>query len=394
MNRSTLDWQQKRRIQGLPTLSALVGPTAVGVREWGRWNASVPRTVLSGLDLTEVARAWFWKVADRLVDLAWDVFREALTSAGSEVRIAQAMTRYDLDQLWIQLPDRKSDRAKLTYLVLTSAVGHFPLNFETVELELGVGSVLVGLCGVVPTDEWPAILLIPRGDAADFRAAIRGWERIAVRVPLLPLAVSVSAAVWNVTAGDSSREIALAREGLVELFSVTATELTEKLLAAGVAEPLPHAAINRLAAEGLDPESAGTFVAAVVESRHTPHALAELEGPHRSAAELFLFDLLERMPETQGLFEPNRPLEFRHGPRSAEADMVALTLKLVIEVDGGYYHLNPEQYRRDRRKDHAYQRHGYWVLRFLAEDVVEASESILVTILDAVALRRGPITPR
>ena len=60
-----------------------------------------------------------------------------------------------------------------------------------------------------------------------------------------------------------------------------------------------------------------------------------------------------------------------------------------MEVDGQHYHLNENQYRRDRRKDWQYQRHGYLVLRFLAEDVVEDLETILNTILDAVAWRRS-----
>ena len=94
------------------------------------------------------------------------------------------------------------------------------------------------------------------------------------------------------------------------------------------------------------------------------------------------------MAETAGRFRANGELEFRHGPRLAEADLIDPVLKLAIEVDGGYYHLNPEQYRRDRRKDHSYQRHGYWVLRFLAEDVVADLEAILTTILEAVAIRR------
>ncbi|WP_010048939.1 DUF559 domain-containing protein [Gemmata obscuriglobus] len=64
-----------------------------------------------------------------------------------------------------------------------------------------------------------------------------------------------------------------------------------------------------------------------------------------------------------------------------------------MEVDGAFYHLNPEQYRRDRRKDHLYQKHGYRVLRFLAEDVVTDLERILNTILEVVAERRGPAQP-
>jgi len=395
MNQTILEWQHGRRIQGLPTLSTLVGPVALGVREWGGWNATVPRSVLTGFNLTEIARTWFAQVADshRLTEWAWDGFHRALANTGIKVQIAPGRTRYDLNQLWNQLPDRTSDASLLMYRVLAVASGPVPLSFETLEQELGVVPLLAGLCGVVPIDEWPAILLIGRGLPDDFHEAIRILKRIAVRIPLLPIAVSVSAEVWKAAAADT-REIALAREGLIELSGVTATELQAKLLVAGVAEPLPHEAIARLAAEGLDSGLAEVFVAAVAESRCTTSAQSEAEGLHRSAAERFLFELLESMPETRGLFEPNRPLEFHHGHRSAEADMVAPWLKLVIEVDGGYYHLNPEQYRRDRRKDHAYQRHGYWVLRFLAEDVVKDSESILSTVLDAVALRRSLTTPR
>ncbi len=59
------------------------------------------------------------------------------------------------------------------------------------------------------------------------------------------------------------------------------------------------------------------------------------------------------------------------------------------------YHLNQQQYRRDRRKDVLYQQHDYFVLRFLAEDVVDDLEAILATILNAVALRRdAPIPAR
>lgn len=63
--------------------------------------------------------------------------------------------------------------------------------------------------------------------------------------------------------------------------------------------------------------------------------------------------------------------------------------RLIIELDGGYYHLQDQTaYRRDRRKDWEYQRHGYLVLRFLSEDVVARLEEILETILAAVAYRR------
>lgn len=68
---------------------------------------------------------------------------------------------------------------------------------------------------------------------------------------------------------------------------------------------------------------------------------------------------------------------------------MAERLNLVVEVDGSYYHLTREQYRRDRRKDVSYQRHGYHVLRFLAEDVVDDLPGVLSAILEAVAYRRA-----
>ena len=117
---------------------------------------------------------------------------------------------------------------------------------------------------------------------------------------------------------------------------------------------------------------AEAFVAAARAVRDpTP---ADIESDFRSVHEAFLFEQLESMPQTAGLFRPNHPLEFRHGHQMAEGDLVAESLKLAVEVDGGFYHLNAEQYRRDRRKDWLYQRHGYLVLRFLAEDVVSDLE--------------------
>ncbi|MBX9584555.1 MAG: endonuclease domain-containing protein, partial [Gemmataceae bacterium] len=120
---------------------------------------------------------------------------------------------------------------------------------------------------------------------------------------------------------------------------------------------------------------------------------ADVADDFRSVHERFLFEQLESLPETAGLFRPNRPLPFRHGPQAAEADLVAEGLKVVVEVDGTHYHLNQPQYRRDRRKDWEYQRHGYLVLRFLAEDVVDDLETILATVLDAVAFRRDRPPP-
>jgi hypothetical protein len=109
----------------------------------------------------------------------------------------------------------------------------------------------------------------------------------------------------------------------------------------------------------------------------------------RSAAERFLYERLESLPETTGLFRVNPVLNFRFGPgRVVEVDLAALSLHLVVEVDGYYHFQDPASYRRDRRKDFELQRHGYLVVRVLAEDVVRRLEEVLDTILAAVASRR------
>jgi Protein of unknown function (DUF559) len=110
----------------------------------------------------------------------------------------------------------------------------------------------------------------------------------------------------------------------------------------------------------------------------------------RSAAERFLFERLESGAETAGLFELNVTLDFYFGSsRWIEVDFAARSMKLAIEVDGYHHFHDPEAFRRDRRKDLELQKHGYLVVRVLAEDVVERLEEVMDTILQAVAFRRA-----
>jgi hypothetical protein len=113
------------------------------------------------------------------------------------------------------------------------------------------------------------------------------------------------------------------------------------------------------------------------------------DDPARSAAERLLFERLESIPETAGLFELNGTLDFRFGPtRLIEVDLVARSLRLAVEVDGYHHFQDPEAYRRDRRKDLELQKHGYLVVRVLADDVVVRFDDVKNTVLAAVAYRR------
>ena len=61
---------------------------------------------------------------------------------------------------------------------------------------------------------------------------------------------------------------------------------------------------------------------------------------------------------------------------------------IAIELDGPQHLDSLEAYRRDRRKDVLLQENGYFVLRFLAEDVGQQLDTVLDAIQRAIAQRR------
>jgi very-short-patch-repair endonuclease len=62
--------------------------------------------------------------------------------------------------------------------------------------------------------------------------------------------------------------------------------------------------------------------------------------------------------------------------------------RVAIELDGRQHLADPVAYRRDRRKDQLLQENGYFVLRFLAEDVGKDLDAVLDGILRVLARRR------
>src|SRR5690606_12229481 len=77
----------------------------------------------------------------------------------------------------------------------------------------------------------------------------------------------------------------------------------------------------------------------------------------RSEAERLLYAALEAHPRLRGRFALNCKLAVPFGRRSfAEVDLLSQELRLAIEVDGAFWHLRPDNYRSDRRKDAVLQR--------------------------------------
>ncbi|MBF0543062.1 MAG: DEAD/DEAH box helicase family protein [Candidatus Riflebacteria bacterium] len=142
--------------------------------------------------------------------------------------------------------------------------------------------------------------------------------------------------------------------------------------------------IRRLICDGVDTPLASLFLH--VARRWNPDA----EGINRarSATEAFLYRRLESLPPTTGKFQLNveLPIAF-DGQGKMEVDLLCSKARLAIELDGPQ-HLNElEAYRRDRRKDELLQENGYFVLRFLSEDVGKHLDHVLDSILRVLTHR-------
>ena len=142
------------------------------------------------------------------------------------------------------------------------------------------------------------------------------------------------------------------------------------------------ASVRRLVMDGVDAPLAGLFV-------HVARPLPpEAEGVARarSASEAFLYRRLQTLPATADRFRLNADLPIAIGTEGRmEVDFLCEELRLVIELDGGQHLSDAEAYRRDRRKDAALQEHGYFVLRFLAEDLGLRLDNVLDTIRRTLA---------
>src|SRR3954469_10170057 len=147
--------------------------------------------------------------------------------------------------------------------------------------------------------------------------------------------------------------------------------------------------VRRLIRDGVDRPLATLFVHAA----RTMTEDAEGAARARSATEAFLHRRLDTLTETKGRFRLNvaLPIPF-DGFGTLEVDLLCADARVAVELDGGQHLADPVAYRRDRRKDQLLQEAGYFVLRFLAEDVGKELEMVLDTILRALS-RRASVSP-
>ncbi len=144
------------------------------------------------------------------------------------------------------------------------------------------------------------------------------------------------------------------------------------------------ASVKRLIRDGVDQPLAQLFV----HIARPFGADAENAGQARSASEAFIFRRFESLPEFKGRFRLNEKLPFPFDDRGqTEVDLLCAETRLVIEIDGAQHLGDAAAYRRDRRKDALLQANGYFVLRFLADDLGRHLDEFLDTVLRVMAAR-------
>ena len=142
------------------------------------------------------------------------------------------------------------------------------------------------------------------------------------------------------------------------------------------------ASVRRLVCDGVDVPLADLFTHAARATKPGAEGVARA----RSATEAFLFRRLQTLEATAGRFQLNVDLPIPFDTKGKmEVDFLCESARLVIELDGAQHLADPEAYRRDRRKDVALLERGYFVLRFLAEDVGKHLDEVLDGILRALA---------
>ena len=103
-----------------------------------------------------------------------------------------------------------------------------------------------------------------------------------------------------------------------------------------------------------------------------------------------MYRRLETLPETKGRFRLNAvlPIAF-DATATPEVDLLCEDARVAVELDGPQHLADPVAYRRDRSKDRLLQQNGYFVLRFLADDVGKELDLVLDSVLRTVAGRRS-----
>jgi hypothetical protein len=407
---SSLDRHAARRRRGIPTISVLVGAIEPAISLMSLWSETLRRSAalvrIEEPECRDVVVYWTSKLAERLdlgaIAVDW-LARRIDRDTGSLKRSLGLMTRHEVKTYLESVLPTESQagverlgRCLIDYWVegTTPNASDFVSNLDLVLENHGRPWLRIfSAIGELVSPEYLPILAVTPTEPSvtSLKRIAHLLAELAQAQPRVPLALLV-------TPGQFSSYAALAPPSRAKAL------LCESVL------PLPLCDLHTLA--DLPPTPVGLPESAPLRFVESPRdelisadrksgiGNLEFNDPRldnhdhaRSAAERYLFERLQSITDTAGLFELNATLDFHFGlNRRIEIDLVARSLQLAVEVDGYHHFTDPEAYRRDRRKDLELQKHGYLVVRVLANDVVDRLEEVLDTILTTVAFRRAVVT--
>ncbi len=400
-----LDWHQSRREQAIPTVSVLVGEKMIAMTGWQQWCADRAHMAVlnTTTDLSKIIANWLTQYATqgRLID---DIKSFFFTHLGDSID---------------KLPDHTTQPITVVSEALirqTVFCGERPEMI--VVLEVLVGQVLQGDDGVLSLFEklqqfvqykksnWQIILQVlllifsqgglpallffreenePVSPIEWLTSLAPVLERFSAAAVKVPVAVTFDKPIFETYRTDAmeSRSKTILCESVLQLPHVMAGEAGECLTIDRFDETKLANMDQRVVVdernESVNPKNK------ILDQENFSH---EPIDQARSIAERILYEQLQTLPETAGLFQLNERIDIPFGHRKdMEVDFICKKLHISIEVDGYYHFQNQVAYRRDRRKDLLLQQHGYWVLRFLADDVSSQLTHILNTILETVRIR-------
>lgn len=428
--------RHEERRQQLPTISTLVGPTRLAVRAWRKWSSSQRRIAIF------VVASEAYSVVDRWVDSVFtecDLIQNSVSFIAAKLGLPltqvadrfQGKTSHEVAVFFenARLQDIEDRTLQLAKWILESRATGSPLEpagcREWLASQGGNWDrherMIDALLPLLPAGTSPTVLVtLPESDrelAVSSLEELNGaaWHLVNIlkNAPSWTVGFAISKEDWECYEKFSPESYAkaLLRENLVPLRALSFEEMRTYVQDrvgsdASALDPV----LMQLAAEGADQELIDCLVEADLESRCPkpyPPADDHAELPFQSVAgfeskngpkncrskqEQFLFELLEGSPNLAGLFALNVKADFPFGNRPAELDLACPSLRIAIEVDGHYHFTDLDSYRRDRRKDFALQRHGYLVLRFLAQDIVPDMQLVRDTIGEAVEHRKNSRT--
>ena len=382
----SLDRHARRRAEGIATLSTLVGPPEQGLAVLTEWihRRGLSVVVAEADAPDEMVSAWATALA-RERDLTADAEDFVARTQASAPRRALRFRDKTAHERRVLMEGLKPSPSEPATWELCRSLLESPALTPSGELPPVVGrsieqeplAALQSLLALVPAESAPALRV--RGGPSDFRA-LRTVAALCAAAPgLTTVCVLSPETLAEHLRREECRAVAMLREGRLDL--PDATPEPPALEPSRAVDPT----LARLRQEGTPEPIIALYKEA---SRAITTGRRDAEVRARSAAERYLQARLHERPSTRGLFEPNALVDLGEGSRPLEVDLLCPKLRLAVELDGHFHFHDADSFRRDRRKDLALQRAGYWVVRFLSDDVVNRLEEILETLDTLIAARR------